>query len=130
MVTIDTNVLVRLIINDDPEQTQRALSVMEGGSVYIPVTVILEAEWVFRHCYSLSVPTVCRVFEKILSTPGVTVAEKAAVSQAVDLHEQDMDFADALHLCLSLGKSDVFYTLDKAFVKAAPDDGGIKVRRL
>jgi predicted nucleic-acid-binding protein len=44
----DTNVLVRLLVVDDPAQTARASSMFEQGDILILKTVLLEAEWVLR----------------------------------------------------------------------------------
>ncbi|MDT8389280.1 MAG: type II toxin-antitoxin system VapC family toxin [Lentisphaeria bacterium] len=126
MVAIDTNVLVRLVVNDDPEQTEKALTRLEGQRVYVPVTVVLETEWVLRHCYALSAAKIRNVFRELLANDDVEVAETKAVEQALCLHENGLDFADALHLCLSVGNTEGFLTFDKAFFKAVPTDFVLK----
>jgi predicted nucleic-acid-binding protein len=130
MIAIDTNVLVRIIVNDDPEQCQKALAALNDQAVYIPVTVILESEWVFRHCYGLAVDKVCLAFQGLLQAEGVEIAETEAVQCALALHENGMDFADALHLNLAAKRADAICTFDKAFVRSVPDDAAVTVQRL
>ena len=130
MVAIDTNVLVRIVVNDDPVQCEKALSVLAGEVVHIPVTVILESEWVFRHCYGLGTAKTCLTFGELLKTEGVEIAEAAAVERAVALHEQGMDFADALHLCLASETADTFCTFDKALANSVPEALPVAVRKL
>jgi len=48
MIAVDTNIVVRLLTNDDPEQAGRAAAVVKNGPVFIPKTVVLETEWVLR----------------------------------------------------------------------------------
>lgn len=53
MIAVDTNVIVRLLTNDDPHQTEKVARLMEGNSVFISKTVLLETEWVLRVAYNL-----------------------------------------------------------------------------
>lgn len=46
MIAIDTNVLVRLLVADDPAQSSRARALLETQDVWIGPTVLLEAAWV------------------------------------------------------------------------------------
>jgi predicted nucleic-acid-binding protein len=60
--TIDTNVLVRLVVADDAEQCQRAerawrKSVL-GAGAYIPVVVLVELTWVLRIAYKFDRKTI------------------------------------------------------------------------
>jgi predicted nucleic-acid-binding protein len=48
-VAIDTNVLVRLVTNDDAAQARAARDHLEGQQIYLAKSVLLEAEWVLRY---------------------------------------------------------------------------------
>jgi len=48
-VALDTNVLVRLLVNDDPVQAELAADLIDVSSAcFVPITVVLELEWVLR----------------------------------------------------------------------------------
>jgi len=49
MLAVDTNLLVRIVANDDPEQVRRATSLFETERIFVPKTVLLETEWVLRY---------------------------------------------------------------------------------
>ncbi len=51
MISVDTNLLVRILTNDDPIQARRAVRILRSDDIYIPKTVLLETEWVLRHAY-------------------------------------------------------------------------------
>lgn len=51
MTALDTNVVVRFLVNDDDQQAQRARALIAAGNVHIPPTVLLETEWVLRSAY-------------------------------------------------------------------------------
>lgn len=54
MRALDTNVLVRALVQDDAAQARRAQACVGAQPVFIPVTVILELEWVLRSRYGYS----------------------------------------------------------------------------
>lgn len=118
MIAIDTNILVRIVTNDDPEQVRRAAKLLYCHPVFIPKTVILELEWVLRYSYGLERSVISVTMQKILTTDSFTVERSTAIAQALRWYEQDMDFADALHLACSL-HADKFASFDRRFIKKA-----------
>jgi predicted nucleic-acid-binding protein len=65
MVAIDTNVLVRLLVNDHAAQAARAAAVFRSGPVFIPKSVLLETEWVLRYSYELEAGAICRSLQAV-----------------------------------------------------------------
>jgi len=118
MIAVDTNVLVRLLIKDDPGQAMRAAKIMESDEIFIPKTVILETEWVLRHAYGIDQSAIRKGFQKLMGLPNVRVEDQQTVIQAVSWYESGLDFADALHLASSV-KADRFVTFDSGFMKKA-----------
>ena len=51
MRAVDTNVVVRYLTGDHPEQAARARTAIDGGPVFASTTVMLESEWVLRSVY-------------------------------------------------------------------------------
>ncbi|MFM7676887.1 MAG: type II toxin-antitoxin system VapC family toxin, partial [Synechococcus sp.] len=67
-VVLDTNVLVRLLVNDDPEQARRATACIDTSSAcFVPITEVLELEWVPRGAYKLPRDAVIQAFEGLLA---------------------------------------------------------------
>ncbi|MBI4774160.1 MAG: type II toxin-antitoxin system VapC family toxin [Deltaproteobacteria bacterium] len=122
MTAVDTNLLVRLLTNDDPGQAKRAAKVIESDDILIPKTVLLEAEWVLRHAYGIDGKAISRGFQKVLGLPNVRVEDQQAVVQAISWYELGFDFADALHLASSI-EADKFVTFDRSFIKKAREHG-------
>ena len=52
MLVVDTDVVVRHLTNDDEAQAARARRLIERHDVFLPLTVLLEAEWVLRCVYA------------------------------------------------------------------------------
>ncbi|MCE2969429.1 MAG: type II toxin-antitoxin system VapC family toxin [Burkholderiales bacterium] len=122
MIAVDTNVVVRLLVADDAAQARRATALFERGPVFIPVTVLLETEWVLRGAYALERTQINRLLHLLLGLPGVEMAEPEAVMRALERHAEGLDFADALHLALA-GDAESFATFDRRLLRASKVGG-------
>lgn len=118
MISVDTNILVRILTKDDDLQLRKAISLFENNQIFITDTVILETEWVLRYAYGFSTNEINQALTSLLGLPQVHQSHPRQVADALEWHRQGMDFADALHLAGSSGK-DEFATFDQAFVKVA-----------
>ncbi|MFM9969939.1 MAG: type II toxin-antitoxin system VapC family toxin [Burkholderiales bacterium] len=125
MRALDTNVLVRAFVQDDAAQGARAQACLNAQPVYIPVTVVLELEWVLRSRYGYSPKAIAEVMEKLAILENTVVGEQAAVAAAAGKLRQGWDFADALHHALAAGCED-FATFDTGLAKRAGRDASIK----
>lgn len=118
MIAVDTNVLARFYCDDpsDPEAARQRpaarRAILDPPALFVPLTVVLELEWVMRGFYGLSADAFCAAVEHLLGMPHVTVDRWQAAKDAVELHRQGFDFADALHVACS-GHCDGFLTFDE-----------------
>jgi predicted nucleic-acid-binding protein len=128
MVGIDTNVLVRVLVDDHPEQCAAARRLWLTNQIWIAKTVLLETEWVLRSAVGASREEILRAFQLLLADPRVVIEDRATVERAVDGFKAGMDLADALHLA-SRGTSERFVTFDRRLV-AASDPKGPRVELL
>jgi predicted nucleic-acid-binding protein len=117
MIVFDTNLLVRIAVNDDQRQADIAEQLIDNYEVFIPRTVLLEAEWVLRSVYKKSRSDIASFFENTLMTENLVVENAMEVEQALTWYKLGADFADALHLCIC--GENVLHTFDGEFCKAA-----------
>jgi len=118
MIALDTNVVVRVVTDDDPEQLVAAVEVMRSESLWLAKSALLETEWVLRFTYRLGRETIARTFEKLLGYRNLRVEDPAAVGRALGCYAQGMDFAGALHLASS-GEAERFATFDRNLAETA-----------
>ena len=128
MTAIDTNIIVRLLTRDHESQYRRSRKLFANESVYIPDTVILETEWVLRFAYDFRPEDICKALRKLFGLANVKLNNDFIVAQAIDWHEQGLDFADAFHLALSQEQKSLT-TFDENFVKHANKLSGCTVRK-
>lgn len=119
MIALDTNMLARLLLQDDEVQHQRVKALLKKPrqTYTAPVTVLLELVWVLesRDC---SVQEVVTGLTALLDLPHFKPDGESAVRQALGHYAHGMGFADALHLALSASEQS-FMTFDKSFIRQA-----------
>jgi predicted nucleic-acid-binding protein len=101
MTGLDTNVVVRYIMQDDARQSPLATQLIESMSVetpgFITVVSVIELVWVFESVYQLNKHQVVQALEGVLSTKELVVERAEIVWKAVRLFQAGpADFADCL----------------------------------
>jgi predicted nucleic-acid-binding protein len=118
VIGVDTNVLVRYLVEDDPAQTDRAEAVLRSGAVLVPNTVLLETVWVLRTGYGFDRAAIADGITKLLGLPGVQAEDGTTARQALAWFAVGLDFADALHLASS-AQAEAFATFDRVLRRKA-----------
>ena len=129
MIGLDTHILVRYYISDDADaeatrQREAARRLMDGGELLMLCkTVLLEFEWVMRGYYRFDRAQVQTVLRHLLAMPQLTIENNMQVQQAVKLHADGFDLADALHHA-SYGECERLASFDdRGFTRRAKRQG-------
>jgi predicted nucleic-acid-binding protein len=118
MISVDTNIVVRLLAKDDLDQFHRSSEIFSTQEVFIPDTVILETEWVLRYAYEFEPGQINGAFRKLFGLTNVHLRDATEVALAIEWHEDGIDFADALHLAQSQHCQQML-TFDRRFVNSS-----------
>jgi len=122
MLSVDTNVVVRFLTKDDPDQSPRARDLIVQNDIWLCMTVVLESEWVLRSAFRYSPADFSRAMRSLGGMPGFEIENAAAVEHALRLHDQGMDFGDALHM-VTAGHCEAFVTFDRDCIAIASRHG-------
>jgi predicted nucleic-acid-binding protein len=124
MPALDTNVLVRYVVQDDGGQfvaAKRLIGrcVAEGRALFVPVTVALELEWVLRASFGYAKDDVLQVLSSLFSAAELTFESERALEVALQLYrEGSADFADCLHIALAAEAGEQpLWTFDRGAAK-------------
>lgn len=120
-LTVDTNVVVRFLVKDDPRQCARARQLIDSETVFVPDTVFMETEWVLRAAYGFKPQEIEDAFRRLLRLRSIQVADRARLATVLDFFSAGLDFADALHY--ALGGSREVKTFDQKFVRRGRREG-------
>jgi len=102
MKGLDTNVLVRYLIQDDPIQSPQATTVIERqftpqNPAFVSLITIMETVWVLGSVYGIPDSDIVRAVEKLLQADTLTVQNEQQVFTAmIALRTGHGSFADAL----------------------------------
>ncbi|HEX3838791.1 MAG TPA: type II toxin-antitoxin system VapC family toxin [Steroidobacteraceae bacterium] len=104
MIGLDTNVLVRYIMQDDIKQSPMATRLVESLTAespgFVPLVSIVEIGWVLSSAYELSRPQLIEAFEALLRTKELVVEGGETVWKGLRLFQRSGgDFADCLIAC-------------------------------
>lgn len=120
MNALDTNIIVRLFINDPTDKEAQAQRLIAEQLFlqpsFITLTVVLEFVWVISKGYLLPRADVVEILQKLCDLPDIYIEDIEMVKTATSLYAQGMDFADAIHL-LKTQHCENFYTVDQKFIK-------------
>ena len=98
MIALDTNVLARYFLNDEPAQAKAAAKLLSKKQLYTaPPTVILELVWVLR-VNGCERAQIIKALRLLLGLPNFKPKNFEALCYAVRWYEEGLDFGDALHL--------------------------------
>lgn len=124
MAALDTNVLVRYLVQDDEKQFASARSLIRaavraGETLYVPITVFLELEWVLRSNFGFDKAQIVATLSRLLASVELSFESEAAAEIALTLYQREKaDFSDCVHVALAhaAGESPL-WTFDRAASK-------------
>lgn len=101
MIGLDTNVLVRYIMQDDASQSPKAVKLIESLTVdapgFVALVSVVELVWVLSTCYDLTRDQLVQTLELLLRTKEMVIDRTDQVLKAVRVFKAtSADFADCL----------------------------------
>lgn len=95
-VTVDTNVLVRAVVRDDPAQAAIAIKVLKDAElIAVALPSLCEFVWVLRRVYGFQPADAAAAIRALLATANVAM-NRPAVEAGLGVLEAGGDFADGV----------------------------------
>ena len=124
MVGIDTNILVRHMVQDDVKQAKLATALIEtecspANPAHIPLLVLCETVWVLSSAYGYAREQITMALRQIMLTESFDIEEHAIAWNALAGYENgNADFADGIITRLNRERGcTTTYTFDKKAAK-------------
>jgi predicted nucleic-acid-binding protein len=130
MITLDTNVLLRIFIHDDPAQVTEVAAFVDAAlahtKLYVPSFTLLELVWVVK-TKGASREYIARIVAQLLETPGFVIGQRETVIRALEGYKSgNADFADYLiHADGIVNGAPGLATFDTVFAR---EDAGMRKR--
>jgi predicted nucleic-acid-binding protein len=117
MIAIDTNVLVRALVDDPDSQEQCRQArdlIVNHGDVWVCRIVLIETVWVLERAYSFTKEQIILVLEKLMEHPNIHLEDSEHLNSAVTVFSaSNAGFADCLILNDAQREQLVLHTFDK-----------------
>jgi predicted nucleic-acid-binding protein len=118
MIGIDTNIVLRYLLKDDPALSPRALEIIAGNDCFVSRAALTEVVYTLESYYRSSRAEIGRALNALLSVQRVTVEDRAVTERALSWYKAGMDFGDAMIAASSHGSASVA-TFDRDFARLA-----------
>ncbi len=100
MIGLDTNVVVRYLVQDEPDQSAMASTVIdaltEKDPGFLSLVTVVELYWVLRRAYKISTARCGELVEGLLDARELRVDQDSIVRAALTASRGGLDFADAV----------------------------------
>ncbi|MDQ2695754.1 MAG: type II toxin-antitoxin system VapC family toxin [Pseudomonadota bacterium] len=121
MIAVDTNVLVRILIDDpgQPEQVQAARALAsQATKVWVPLIVLVECVWVLESAYRLDKAAVITALTHLHINAAFVLQDETTARKALNLFRASpADFSDCVILAQAQREGLDLYTFDKKLIR-------------
>lgn len=124
MASLDTNILIRFLVQDEDQQLAAAKKLIQsaltaGETLFVPITVTLELEWVLRSNFKFNKEQVTNTLSSLLAAAELSFESESAAEIALALYKKSsVDYSDCVHIGLAhIAGENPLWTFDRAASK-------------
>jgi len=125
---IDTNVLARFVMQDDPAQSDAATKML-AQSCFVSDTVLLEPAWLLSSRFGMLRQKLAATLLDLVLLPSLSVSDEKLVLWAIDRFAKGADFADMMHI-VSSRYANSFVSFETKLATLAGPDAPIAIETL
>ena len=118
MIGIDTSIVLRYLLKDDPTLSPRALEIIAGNDCFVTRAALTEVVYTLESYYGSPLADIGRALDALLSLQRLMVEDRAVTERAVSWYKAGMDFGDAMIAAASHAAARV-ETFDRDFARLA-----------
>ncbi len=118
MVIIDANIVLRYVLNDHPDLSQKAAGIIEKQSVLLPIEAACEVIYVLQKVYHVDRKQINSFLRELIHSDLIFVEKKEIFLAALEYYKKTrLDFVDTLLWAYSTIKKQTVLTFDKELAK-------------
>jgi predicted nucleic-acid-binding protein len=118
MLIVDANIVLRYLLLDHAELSEKAAEIIENNQVFIPFEVVAEVVYVLEKVYQIERVEICHSIEKLFDDDNIHTYDSDILYKALEIFtEKRIDFVDTLLCGYSLVRGDEVKTFDNQINK-------------
>ncbi len=118
MIIIDTNIILRYLLNDNKELNKKAVEIVDNNDIFIPTEVIVEMSYVLKKVYKVEKEKIFEAIEEMLSMENVHFQNAETIRLAFKTYsEKNFDIVDCMLYAYSENEHYDVKTLDERLGK-------------
>lgn len=116
MKLIDANVILRYLLNDNPEMSSKAKNLISSGNAYTKPEIIAEVIYVLKRVYQIDKDDIRKFIYSMLD--DISCTEEECIRMAMDIYSSiSLDFIDCLLIAYHRINKETIYSFDNKLNK-------------
>lgn len=122
MIIVDTNIILRYLLQDNEEMSQIAIDIIDNNEIFIPTEVIIEASYVLRKVYKVEKEKIYEAIELLLDMEDVKFQNSKTIEMAFKIYsEKNLDIVDCMLFAYSKNEKYDIKTFDRKLNRLIKD---------
>ena len=118
MVTVDTNVILRYLLQDDEKLCKKACEIIDNNVIFVPNEVIIEACYVLRKLYNVEKEVIFTLIMELMAQDDIKFSNRTVIYEAFKLYaKNNLDIVDCMLYAYKIVENQEIKTFDKKLEK-------------
>ncbi len=118
MIIVDTNIILRYLLNDNEELNQKAVQIIDNNDIFIPTEVIVEMSYVLKKVYHVEKEKIFEAVEELLNFDNIHFQDSETIKLAFETYaKKNFDIVDCMLYAYSKNEHYEIATLDEKLKK-------------
>ena len=118
MIIVDTNIILRYLLQDSEELSKKAIEIIDNNEIFIPTEVIVEASYVLKKVYNVENEKVNEAIKLLLDMEDIKFENKETIALAFKTYsEKNLDIVDCMLFAYNKIENYDIKTFDKKLNK-------------
>lgn len=118
MIIVDTNIILRYLLQDNQELSKNAIEIIDNNEIFIPTEVIVEVCYVLKKVYNVEREKIYEAIKLLLNMEEVSFQNKKTIELAFKMYSQkNFDIVDCMLYAYNKNENHEVKTFDKKLSK-------------
>lgn len=97
MIIVDTNIILRYLLNDNQELSSKAIEIIDNNDIFIPTEVIVEVSYVLNKVYNVERKVISKIINQLIIMENINFENVETIKIAFELYSnRTLDIVDCL----------------------------------